>query len=155
MNNLTKVLIALLFLIIAAGLILAGINYVSFNSYHDSGYAEQEVTVWGDEPLDAFVSESENHEDHFVFTYIPRDPNATLDCYMTYEFKQDGTTQESADKKLYEGVTASDPIMLEFPREEGSTYELDVMIEDTGGVTLHKSGMKIYPQTQGHENEME
>ncbi len=154
MNNLTKVLIALFLIIIAAGIILVGINYVSFDSYHDSGYAEREVTVWEDEPLDTFVSESENYEDHFVFTYIPRDPNATLDYYMTYEFKQDGTTQESADKKLYEGVTASDPIVLEFPREKGSEYELDVTIEDTGGAILHKSGMKVYPQTRGNESEM-
>ncbi|AKB26571.1 hypothetical protein MSMTP_3102 [Methanosarcina sp. MTP4] len=150
MNNLTKVLIALFLIIISAGIILVGINYVSFNSYHDGGYAEQEVTVWGDEPLDAFVSESENYENHFVFSYIPRDPNATLDCYMTYEFKQDGNTQESADKKLYEGVTASDPIVLEFPREKGSEYELDVTIEDTGGAILHKSGMTIYPSTHGN-----
>ncbi|HII02263.1 TPA: hypothetical protein HA351_11645 [Methanosarcinaceae archaeon] len=154
MNNLTKVLIALLFLIIAAGIILAGINYCSFDDYRDNVYAEQEVTVWGDEPLNAFVSESENYEDHFVFTYIPRDTNATFDCYMTYEFKQDGNTLESVDKKLYERVTASDPIMLEFSREEGSEYELNITIEDADGVILHKSGMTIYPQTHGNESEM-
>ncbi len=154
MNNLTKVLIALFLIIIAAGIILVGINYVSFNSYHDSVYAEQEVTVWGDEPLDAFVSESESHEDRFVSTYIPRDSNASIDCYLTYEFKQDGNTLESFDKKLYEEVTTSDPIVLEFPREEGSEYELDVTIEDTGGAILHKSGMKVYPQTHRNESEM-
>jgi hypothetical protein len=150
MNNLTKVLIALFLIIIAAGIILVGINYVSFDSYHGSGYAEREVTVWGDEPLNAFVSESENYEDHFVFTYIPRDTNATVDCYMTYEFQQDGNTLESADQKLDEGVTVSDPIVLEFPRENGSEYELDVTIEDTGGAILHKSGMKVYPSTHGN-----
>jgi len=153
MNNLTKVLIALLFLIIAAGIILAGINYYSFNDYRDNVYAEQEVTVWGGEPLNAFVSESESHEDHLVFTYIPRDPNASIDCYLTYEFKQDENTLESADKKLYKGVTASDPIVLEFPRVEGSAYELDVRIEDANEFILHKSGMKIYPQTHGNESD--
>ncbi|MFY1110949.1 MAG: hypothetical protein AB3K77_04600 [Methanosarcinaceae archaeon] len=154
MNNLTKVLIALFLIIIAAGIILAGIGYVSFNSYHDSVYAEQEVSVWGNDSLDSFVTESENYEDHFVFTYIPRDPNATLDCYMSYEFQQDGNTLESANKKLYEGVTASNPIVLEFPRVEGSTYELDVTIEDTEGVILHKSGMTVYPPKHGNESEM-
>jgi hypothetical protein len=154
MNNLTKVLIALFLIIISAGIILVGINYASFNSYHDNVYAEQEVTVWGNDSLDAFVSESESHEDHFIFTYIPRDPNATLDCYMSYEFQQDGNTLESVNKKLCEGVTASDPIVLEFPREKGSEYELDVTIEDTGGAILHKSGMKIYPPTHGNESEM-
>ncbi len=154
MNDLAKVLIALLFLIIAAGIILAGINYVSFDDYRNNGYAEHEVTVWGNDSLNAFVSESENYEDHFVFTYIPRDTNATLDCYMTYEFKQDGTTLESADKKLYEGVTAPNPIVLEFPRVEGSTYELDVTIEDTEGVILHKSGTAVYPHKNENESEV-
>ncbi|AKB25157.1 hypothetical protein MSMTP_1688 [Methanosarcina sp. MTP4] len=154
MNNLTKVLIAIFLIIIAAGIILAGINFYAVDEYLDDGYAEQEVTVWGNDSLDAFVSESENYEEHFVFSYIPRDPNATLDCYMIYEFKQDGITLESADKKLYEGVTASDPIVLEFPRVEDSTYELDVTIEDTYGVILHKSGMKVYPQKEGNESEV-
>jgi len=154
MNNLTKVLIALFLIIIASGIILIGINYISFDDYRNNGYAEHEVTVWGDEPLDAFVSESENYEDHFVFTYIPRYPNATLDYYMTYEFQQDGNTLESADQKLYEGVTASDPIVLEFPRIEGSTYELDVTIEDSNRFIVHRSGIKIYPQTHGNESKM-
>ncbi len=154
MNNLTKVLIALFLIIIAAGIILVGISYVSFDSYHESGYAEQEVTVWGNDSLDAFVSESENYEDHFVFSYIPRDPNASIDCYLTYEFKQDGNTLESEDKKRYEGVAVSDPIVLEFPRVEDSGYELDVTIEDTDGAILHKSGMTIYPPKHGNESEM-
>ncbi|WP_440954141.1 hypothetical protein ACSAZK_10775 [Methanosarcina sp. Mfa9] len=154
MDNLTKVLISLFLIIIAAGIILAGINFIAVDEFLDDGYAEQEVTVWGNETLDAFVSESESHEDHFVFSYIPRDPNASIDCYLTYEFKQDGNTLESADKKLYERVMASDPIVLEFPRVEGSEYELDVRIEDANGFILHKSGMKVYPQTHGNESEM-
>jgi len=148
MNNLTKVLIALL-LLISAGIILAGINFYAVSEYTDGGTV-QRASISGDSTLDSFVTESESHKDHFVFTYIPRDPNATLECYMTYEFKRDGTTQESADKKLYEGVTASDPIVLEFPREESSEYELNVTIEDAEGAILHKSGMTIYPPTHGN-----
>lgn len=147
MNNLTKVLIALFLIIISAGIILVGINFYAFNEYTDGGTV-QKASISGDSTFDSFVTESESHEDHFVFTYIPRDTNATLDCYMSYEFQQDGNTLESADQKLYEGVTASDPIVLEFPRVEGSTYELNVTIEDSNGATLHKSGMTIYPPTQ-------
>lgn len=72
---------------------------------------------------------------------------------MSYEFRQDGKIFGSADKRLYEGVTAAEPIVLEFPRVEGSLYELDVVIEDTGGVTLHNSSLKIYPPKQEQEIE--
>ncbi|MCQ1534753.1 hypothetical protein FTO70_03405 [Methanosarcina sp. KYL-1] len=151
MENLTKLLTAVL-LIVAAGIIGAIVVFNPPDGPGEGG-ARQTASIWGESTLDAFVSESEDYEDHFVFRYIPRNPNATIDCYMSYAFEEDGNTLESADNKYYDGVSAENPIVFEFPRKKGSTYKLEVTIKDNSGITLHKSGLEIYPQTEGHEIE--
>ena len=101
--------------------------------------------------LDAFVSESDSYEDRFLFTYTPRNPGSRFDCYMNYEFRENGNTLESVNKKFYGNVSAENPIVLEFPRKKDSTYELEVKIEDKSGINLHKSKTEISPATVENE----
>ncbi len=64
---------------------------------------------------------------------------------MTYEFKEDRNSLESANKKFYGNVSVENPIVFEYPRKKDSTYELEVKIEDKSGINLHKSKIKISP----------
>ena len=66
--------------------------------------------------LDIFVSESHSYEDRFLFTYTPRNPGSRFDCYMSYEFREDGNSLENVSEKFYGNVSVENPIVLEFPR---------------------------------------
>lgn len=101
--------------------------------------------------LEAFVSESRSYEDRLVFTYSPRNPDSRFDCYITYEFRENGNTLESVDKEFYGNVSTENPIMLEFPRKKDSIYELKTTIEDKGGINLYKNETEISPATVGNE----
>jgi hypothetical protein len=70
---------------------------------------------------------------------------------MNYEFRENGNTLESINKKFYGNVSAENPIVLEFPRKKNSTYELEVKIEDKSGINLHKSKIEISPATIENE----
>ncbi|MDD3873226.1 MAG: hypothetical protein PHW84_09845 [Methanosarcina sp.] len=52
--------------------------------------------------LDLFVSESYSYEDRLLFTYTPRNPDSKFDCYVMYEFREDGKILESAIKCFME-----------------------------------------------------
>lgn len=97
--------------------------------------------------LEAFMSESISHEDRFVFTYSPRNPDSIFDCYITYEFRENGNILESIDKEFYGNVSTRKPIVLEFPRKKDSIYELETTIEDKGGINLYKNKTEISPAT--------
>lgn len=68
--------------------------------------------------LEAFVSESRSYEDQFVFTYNPRNPDSIFDCYVNYEFRENGKTLKSDNKEFYGNVSTENPIVLEFPRKK-------------------------------------
>lgn len=97
--------------------------------------------------LEAFMSESISHEDRFVFTYSPRNPDSIFDCYITYEFRENGNILKSIDREFYENVSTENPIVLEFPRKKDSIYELETTIEDKGGIKLYKNKTEISPAT--------
>ena len=101
--------------------------------------------IMGKNSLDLFVSESYSYEDRLLFVYTPRNPDSKFDCYVTYEFKEDGDTLESANKKFYGNVSVENPIVFEYPKKKDSTYELEIKIEDKSGINLHKSKIKISP----------
>lgn len=116
--------------------------------------AVQRERIMGKGSLDTFVSESHSYEDRFLFTYTPRNPGSRFDCYMSYEFREDGNALENVSEKFYGNVSVENPIVLEFPRKENSVYELDATIEDKGGINLHKSEIEIGPATVENETEI-
>lgn len=116
--------------------------------------AVQRENIVGKGSLDTFVSETHSYEDRFLFTYAPRNPNSRFDCYMSYEFREDGKTLEIINEKFYGNVSAENPIVLEFPRKENSTYALETTIEDKSGINLHKSEIEINPATLDNETEI-
>lgn len=148
MNNLFKVLIAILVivLLLGAAVITGGLSYLL--PVERSSEAEQRV-VWEENSQDTFVGKLFTYEDRFSIIYIPTNPNAALDCYVSYHFQENGNTLRSVDRELYENVSFKNPILLEFPRKNESAYRLDVTIEDKSGTVLHKSGMEVY---SGSEN---
>lgn len=147
MNNLLKVLIAILAIVLLAGavVIIGGLAY--FLPVERSSGVE-EAFVWEESSQNEFVSESYSYKDSFKFIYTPADPNALLDCYVSYYFQKNGNMQENADRKLYEDVSDKNPISLEFPKEKGYRYKLEVIIEDKNGTVLHKSGVEIHSDSE-------
>jgi hypothetical protein len=105
----------------------------------------------GRSSVDAFVSESNRYEDRFLFTYSPKNPDSRFDCYMSYEFRENGNVLENIDKEFYGNVSAENPIVFEFPRKKDSIYELEVKIKDKSGVNLHESKIEISPATVENE----
>jgi len=102
--------------------------------------------------LETFVSESRSYEDRLVFTYSPRNPDSRFDCYITYEFRENGNTLESTNKEFYGNVSTENPIVLEFPKKKDSVYELETMIEDKSGINLYKNKTEISPATVGNSS---
>ncbi|HIH74424.1 MAG TPA: hypothetical protein HA306_04030 [Methanosarcina sp.] len=143
MNNLFKALIAILviILLLGAALIIGGMAFLF--PVERSSEAEETV-VWEESSQNEFTSESYSYDDRFKFVYTPVNPNALLDCYVSYHFQEDGTTQENIDRRLYENVSTENPISFEFPKRKGSRYKLDITIEDKDGAVLHKSEVEIY-----------
>lgn len=103
--------------------------------------------------LEALVSESRSYEDQFVFTYSPRNPDSIFDCYITYDFRENGNTLESIDKEFYGNVSTEKPIVLEFSRKKDSIYELETTIEDKGGINLYKNKTEISPATVENDSD--
>ncbi|RXA21261.1 hypothetical protein EQO05_02175 [Methanosarcina sp. MSH10X1] len=145
MSNTTKLL--MIILLVVTALVVA---QLIDRPPGENGAVNREDII-GKGSLDAFVSESHSYEDRFVFTCAPRSPDSRFDCYMSYEFREDGNILETADKKFYGNVSSENPIVLEFPRKENSTYELETVIEDKGGINLHKSEIKIGSATVENE----
>jgi len=97
--------------------------------------------------LGVFVSESRNYEDRLVFTYSPKNPDSKFDCYLTYQFRENGNALESVDKEFYGNISTENPIVLEFPRKNDFTYELETAIKDKSGINLYKNNTEIGPST--------
>lgn len=97
--------------------------------------------------LEVFVSESRNYEDRLVFTYSPKNQDSKFDCYLTYQFRENGNALESIDKEFYGNISTENPIVLEFPRKKDFTYELETAIKDKSGINLYKNNTEIGPST--------
>ncbi|AKB13702.1 MAG: hypothetical protein ACHQXK_04260 [Methanosarcina thermophila] len=148
MSNTTKLLMIIL-MVVTAVVVVQLIN----QPMGEKGAVQQEI-IMGKGSLDAFVSESHNYEDRFLFTYTPKNPDSRFNCYMSYEFRENGNALENVSEKFYENVSVENPIVLEFPRKENSTYELKTLIEDKSGINLYKSEIKISPSTIENETEI-
>lgn len=139
-------------LLMAILLVVSAVIIVQLaNSPAEKGGAGDRDGILEKNSLEAFVSESRSYEDRFVFTYSPKNPDSRFDCYITYEFKENGNTLENIDKEFYGNVSAENPIVLEFPRKKDSTYELEITIEDKSGINLYKNETEISPATVGNE----
>jgi hypothetical protein len=97
--------------------------------------------------LEVFVSESRSYEDRLVFTYSPKNPDSKFDCYITYQFRENGNALESVDIEFYGNISTENPIVLEFPRKKDFTYELETAIKDKSGINLYKNNTEIGPST--------
>jgi hypothetical protein len=148
MSNITKLLMIIL-MVVTAVIVVQLIN----QPMGEKGAAVQQEIIMGKGSLDTFVSESHSYEDRFLFTYTPRNPDSRFDCYMSYEFREDGNALKNVSEKFYGNVSVENPIVLEFSRKENSTYELKTVIEDKSGINLHKSEIEIGPATIENETE--
>ncbi len=97
------------------------------------------------------MSESRSYEDQLVFIYSPKNPDSKFDCYITYQFRENGNTLENINKEFYGNISTENPIVLEFPRKKDFTYELETAIKDKSGINLYKNNTKIGPSTIGNE----
>jgi hypothetical protein len=151
MNNLFKVLIAILviILLLGAAVIIGGLAYLI--PVERSSEVGQTV-ILEESSQDTLVSESYSYEDRFEFVYIPVNPDTVLDCYVSYHFQENGNTLKNVDRKLYENVSVENPISLELPRKNESVYKLDVIIEDERGDVLYRSRMEIHSGSEVSQN---
>lgn len=139
MNNTSKLLMVTL-MVVSAGIIVELIDNPA-----EKEKSAGRGSILDKKSLDAFVSKSNSYEDRFLFTYSPENPNSRFDCYLTYELRENGDTLKSVSKEFYGNVSAENPIVLEFPRNQNSTYELETTIEDKGGINLYKNKTEISP----------
>lgn len=145
MNNISKLLMVTLMVVSAALIVELADNPAGKN---ETGGRD---SIMGRSSVDAFVNESNKYEDRFLFTYSPKNPDSRFDCYMSYDFRENGNVLENIDKEFYGNVSAENPIVLEFPRKKDSIYELEVKIKDKSGVNLHESKIEISPATVENE----
>ncbi|TAJ43943.1 hypothetical protein [Methanofollis fontis] len=81
-------------------------------------------------------------EDRVIFTFIPTGTEVS-EYLVTYEVRVDGTTRASATEKRFEGISASNPIQISVPREEGGVVWISISIATPDGVTVHESSSSI------------
>lgn len=143
MNNLSKVLISILVIILLVGavVITGGLSYLL--PVEKSNERVQRVT-WEDSSQDIFVGKLFTYEKRFSIIYIPVNQDAVLNCYVSYIYQENGKNLKRVDRELYQNVSFKNPILLEFPRKKESEYKLEVMIEDKNGTVLHKSRMETH-----------
>lgn len=141
MNNAFKLLMLAL-MIVSAVLIVE----LADNPAGKDGAVDREKIIEKNS-LDIFVSKSHNYEDRLVFTYSPKNSDSKVDCYVSYEFREEGNILKSIDKEYYKNISTEHPIVLEFPRKKGSLYELKVNIKDKSGINLYKTNIEINPTT--------
>ena len=89
MSNTTKLLMIIL-MVVTAVIVVQLID----QPLGEKGAVQRE-RIMGKGSLDIFVSESHSYEDRFLFTYTPRNPGSRFDCYMSYEFREDGNSLEN------------------------------------------------------------
>lgn len=143
--NIFKLLIAILMVVSAAIIAQLVNNPVEKDSAGDRD------GILKKNSLEVFVSEFRNYEDRLVFTYSPKNPDSKFDCYLTYQFRENGNALESIDKEFYGNISIENPIVLEFPRKNDFTYELETTIKDKSGINLYKNNTKIGPSTIGNK----
>jgi hypothetical protein len=143
--NIFKLLMAILMVVSAA--IIAQL----VNDPVEKDSAGDRDSIMEKNSLEVFVSESRSYEDRLVFTYSLKNPDSKFDCYLTYQFRENGNALESIDKEFYGNISIEKPIILEFSRKKDSTYELETTIKDKSGINLYKNNTKIGPSTIGNE----
>jgi hypothetical protein len=142
-NNSFKALISILVIILLVGIVVITGGLAYLLPVERSSEVEQRV-AWEENSQDTFVGKLFTYEERFSIIYIPANPDAVLDCYVSYHFQENGNTLRSADRSLYENVSFKNPILLEFPRKKESQYELEVTIENKSEAVLHKSLMETH-----------
>jgi hypothetical protein len=143
--NIFKLLIAIL-MVVSATIIAQLVNDPA-----EKDSAGDRNSILEKNSLGVFVSESRSYEDQLVFTYSPKNPDSKFDCYITYQFRENGNTLENINKEFYGNISTENPIVLEFPRKKDFTYELETAIKDKSGINLYKNNTKIGPSTIGNE----
>jgi len=139
--NIFKLLMAILMVVSAA--IIAQL----VNDPAEKDSAGDRDSILEKNSLGVFVSESRSYEDRLVFTYSPKNPDSKFDCYITYQFRENGDALESVDIEFYGNISTENPIVLEFPRKKDFTYELETAIKDKSGINLYKNNTEIGPST--------
>jgi len=143
--NIFKLLIAIL-MVVSATIIAQLVNDPA-----EKDSAGDRNSIREKNSLGVFVSESRSYEDQLVFIYSPKNPDSKFDCYITYQFRENGNTLENINKEFYGNISTENPIVLEFPRKKDFTYELETAIKDKSGINLYKNNTKIGPSTIGNE----
>jgi len=141
LSDILKVL-GISFLIMAAITAAGNYYYGAGGCIQVTGVSENNMSS------DMFMSETHAYDDTLVFRYIPYDTNVTDNYYVTYSIRTDGNILASQDGKLYENVSAASPVEVGITRESGSLYEIEMLIEDMQGRTVHRSITRVGPQEQ-------
>jgi len=134
-------------LILAFALVFIGNFYCTVSDVQQSG--EQVAGIDGELlENDDFIARTYGYEDRLVFTYIPRNPDMVADYYADYDIRENNNTIAAGNNRLYEDVSAENPIFFEVPRQELAVYEMDMVIEDPDGNQVHNSSLTIESQNE-------
>jgi len=97
-----------------------------------------------------FTSASSVFADSVTFTYTP-DAAGKSDYIVDYEILRDGIKIESSVGKVYEGISADNPISIEVVREGDSTYESRTLVRKADGKALYNGTMVVNRKPTGED----
>jgi hypothetical protein len=81
-------------------------------------------------------------DDRVVFTFVPTGANVSA-YLVTYEVKREGSTVEAADGKRYDGISASNPIVIAAGRSPGESVSIAISIATPGGEVVYESASSV------------
>lgn len=92
--------------------------------------------------LGPFYETAAAMDDRVVFTFVPT--GAEVGAYLvTYEVRREGSTVDAADGKYYEGVSASNPIVIAAGRMPGETVSIAISIKTPDGQVVYESAPSV------------
>ena len=89
-----------------------------------------------------FCSEAVDSTDMVIFRYTLK-TNITSRYVVSCEILQNGNILDRLADVVFEGVSSTNPIELEYPQNVGAEYKNEMQIKDEYGLSIHNSVMSI------------
>ncbi len=89
-----------------------------------------------------FCSEVVDSTDMVIFRYTPK-TNVTSRYVVSCEILQNGNILDRLADVVFEGVSSTNPIELEYPQSVGAEYKNKMQIKDEYGSSIHNSVMSM------------
>lgn len=89
-----------------------------------------------------FCSEAVDSTNMVIFRYTPN-TNVTSRYVVSCEIMENGNVLDRLDDVVFEGVSSTNPIELEYPQSVGTEYKNEMQIKEEYGLSIHNSVMSM------------